>query len=417
MSGDHSPSSSADHFESQTWYTPPWLNGTKHNAMRGVVMSVRSADIGVTLGTDSPVSPIQKARTSLFGASDKPSEIEVCGEGMDPRGVCVIDHPGRHAQFKQWYQAGLLLDDSRRMTLRDEGCKPSPISVKQFPEVQREGSPEGILAFFVQNKADDAKADMNNFIETLRQPDEGSEERNISSPDLDKTPATPSWKSRTFLMGKQLMVAMGDAGMLEGDFLSWCAWFQDFLCANGLTDRGTPPLTAGLQAVNADIDFSRNALSDTSILELVRVLSLFKRIQVRTLRLTGNAVSDVGLLALVELPYIHQLILSENIITRHGLLDFVLTARKNKSDVFEASVAQDQPDESLLRPLYITIEGNFIDSAILVLHDFDSFGLKACCFDSSGCESTSECRIFGRNCGVHLGGLGCQRKTPDLSLT
>lgn len=420
MREDLSPTSAEGITESIPWHTPPLFTYPKPSAIAVVIDSIRSGDVGIKIGEDSPGSPIQKARTSLFGSSDKPSEIEVCDEGLDPRGVFIIDHPGRHAQFKQWYLSGFLTDDTRRVTLREEGSKPSPLTPKDSPALQREGSPEGIVGLLLQTKPDSSKSDMHALFETLKPSDEGLDERAITTPPPDwPSPSSTisSWKNKTFIMGKQLMIAMGDTAMCDGEFPTWCAWFSDLIRSYGLSDRVSTSLTNRSQVVNADIDFSRNALSDSSILEIVRVFSNFRRINVRTLRISGNAVTDIGLIALAELPHLQQLFLSDNLISRLGLFEFVLTSRKSKLDIYEASVAQDQPDESLLRPMSISIEGNLIENAMGLLSDFESCGFKTCCPDSSGCDGIAQCRIFGQECGVHLSGLGCQRKPDQLTFS
>ena len=411
---DLSPLSSAEIPEPITWRAPPPLWELDPNAIAPILSSLRKDDVGVEIRDGSPSSPLQKARTSLFGASDKPLELETCGEIMDPRGVIIIDHPGRHAQFKHWYHAGFLTDDTRRLTLRDEGTKSSPLSMKKSSDIHRSGSPEGILGLLMHNRSDPAKNDVNTFFDTLKQSDEEMDEQEhktafSSDRIMSPGPSAASWKSKTFLMGTQLMVAMGETGMCDGDFPAWCAWFTDLMFSHGLSDRAVPLSSAPL-VVNADIDFSRNALGDGSVQELVRVLSSFKRIHVRTLRICNNAVTDSGLADLVELPFVQQLFLSENLITRQGLIEFVISSRKNKQDVYEASVAQDRPDESLLRPSSVFIEGNFVENAITVLDDLRRIGVKACCIESSGCDFSTPCKVFPQDCGVHLSGIGCQRK-------
>ena len=71
---------------------------------------------------NSPHSPTQRNRVSLFGDSDVPKDLLTSTEFIDPRGLYILDHPGRNAQFKHWLSGGLITDDSRRATFREESA-------------------------------------------------------------------------------------------------------------------------------------------------------------------------------------------------------------------------------------------------------------------------------------------------------
>jgi hypothetical protein len=214
------------------------------------------------------------------------------------------------------------------------------------------------------------------------------------------------WKDKTFVVGRTMKVAMRECGLHEGNIREWCLWFNDLLCSHGLSDIRS----SNLQAMQADIDFSYNFLNDTAILELVNLLGAFRRLQVKTLLLSSNSVTDDGLLLLAEQSNLRHLVVDDNMISREGLMNFVTRNYRNRQDIRDALLAQDVTDESIMEPLTLSVDLNVIRDPMGVLDSLEANGIVVCRADTTGCEAVGEqCRLKGNQCGVHISGLGSQK--------
>ena len=401
-----------------SWAEPSRVDKAMVNHFSEVMRLVRAPDVGPQSKDDTPGSPVQKIRTALFGNVEVVTDIAVCDETMDPRSTCIVDHPGRHAQFKHWLQCGMISDDTKRMTIRDEASLPSCWSQTGATKEHRpsDASQSGVFGVLLPPKThEDKDGAVVTLLESLRRsmtpsPTEG-DSRDVT-PSLPSPGSHTGWKEKSFLMGKHVMVAMADTGMDDTTIPGWCIWFNDMLCSWGLSERAsqTTPSKAP-QVVSADIDFSKNMLSDVSIHELIQLLNAFKRVHVRTIRLSHNSVSDVGLGYLGELPFLHQLVVDDNLISKQGVMQFIQRSHRVKRDHYEALVAQDTPDESLLQSMLISIDANFIGNGLELVAAIERLGISVCCADSTGCDGTGLCRIKGRGCGLHIVGAGSQRGT------
>ena len=122
--------------------------------------------------------------------------------------------------------------------------------------------------------------------------------------------------------------------------------------------------------------------------------------------------SDTGLMYLADLPYMNQLLVDKNLVTRNGLMDFITRIHRNKRDYFDGLVAQDTPDDSVIQPMYLSVEGNFVDQQMLVMNGLEQEeGIVPCCADTTGCDPGGVCSVFGNKCGIHLFGLGSQNSS------
>lgn len=409
--GDSWGSDSPTHTDwelTQAWYIPQKVTGAHLSEFARIIRSVQPSDTGPQSYTDSPDSPMQKSRTALFKNSEIATEILPCGDSMDPRSVCIVDHPGRHAQFKHWMQAGMISEDGKRMTMRDEAAQGNSLVPRSSGDTLSASPSAGAGLLGILNVA--AKADgkesesVLNLLHTLR--------KSVDPPEIPQAMSSgpAAWKGKSFFVGKSVMVAMADMGIDDSRFQSWCMWFNDLLCSWGLSERtphisqsSTPPV------VTADIDFSRNELTDHSIYELCQLLLAFRRVHVVTLRLASNAISDVGLAYLADLPYLHHVVLDDNQLSRQGIREFLLRSYRAKRDHYDALKAQDSPDDSLLRPMFVSIDGNYAARAIELIESIEGEGLCVCCPDSTSCDPSGVCRIVGNACDIHLLGLGAQK--------
>jgi hypothetical protein len=67
------------------------------------------------------LSPTQTSPKSLIpSTAHETLELLVDDISRDPRLICVLDHPGRYAQFKHYLQSGCFNESfAKRMTLKD----------------------------------------------------------------------------------------------------------------------------------------------------------------------------------------------------------------------------------------------------------------------------------------------------------
>ena len=353
---------------------------------------------------DSPVSPTQKNRVSLFTESDDSIDLIPTGESSDPRCLYIMDHPGRNAQFKHWYSAGLIHDDSRRATFRDEhsiqGCWISA----QATDIGNKNAAT-ILNLIRGIRTDESersplKQDPTSSPQTLSglgQQSTGSQIREI-------------WDTRSFVVGSSLVVTMAKTGLDDTLIRSWCVWFNDRLCTWGLNDKpGSHPDVKVSGNFVADLDFSSNNLTDSSVIEIVRLLGAFKRIHVLSLRLGSNSLTGTMLDSLKELPYLKYLVLDNNHLMADDLLRWFPELLASKQERYDILVAQDIPDESVRDPVYLSVENNNIFQPQQLVERFKQAGILVCIPETSGCEPNQSCRILGDLCDVHFGGLTTQK--------
>jgi hypothetical protein len=403
---DASPKLDLGGFEATVdWIPPRALRTPCRNNFADVIDRVRDDYDSTVEPASSPESPTQKARTSLFNVVDQPIDILVCGESLDPRGICVLDHPGRHAHFKHWLSNGLLVDDTRRSTLREESSRPN---CWQEPNQQETDlTQKSVLGLLLSNKnsAVNSPEESRNttpapldLVEVLRK-------SRSSTPESLPSPAG-GWKDKCFMMGKHVMVAMADSNLSPLNFRNWCLFFNDMLCSWGLNDKSM--VTRG--PVFLDVDFSRNAIDNTCISELQQLLSAFKRLKVRNLRLCSNELSDESLGSLMNLPYMQQMYVDHNNFTSQAIREYITSLVRVKQDYYEGLVAQDAPDEAVLQTFFISVDHNRLSAQLALMDQLrrdDS--LTVCDSDSTACEPGQPCRMFGTKCTVHLAGLGSQR--------
>jgi hypothetical protein len=393
--------------ETQPWAKPFSVTGYK-SGFAGLLQSVRLDGMGSGQNSASPDSPVAKNRTSLFSQEDMTIEIEVCGESLDPRALFVVDHPGRHAQFKAWVQAGYLSDETKRISIRDESSKPAC-----WNQIGTDGNRSSIVDGGILGGLIKSKTTVELPI-PLKPDLQLGETENVkeNSPDIasETKPGRSSWKERAFVVGKTIKVAMREMGLHDTNIREWCIWFNDLLCSIGLSDvRNAPNPSASI--MEADMDFSGNALSDGSLLELLTLFSAFRRLHVRSLRLSSNMLTDLALQHLAGLTRLKHLVMDDNTLTSHGVMSFVLRNRTDRRDLYEALLAQDVADDSLAEPIALSLESNGVQNAMELIETLESHGLHVCLFDTSGCDPlTGSCKLLGKSCGVHLSGLGCQKR-------
>lgn len=392
------------------WSCPaPMYN---QGAYTSTIRMHRKVDVGDAVTEHTPRSPVAKHRTTLFRASEKIVDLDVATESADPRCVCVIDHPGRHAQFKHWLQVGQIGDEVRRLTIREESARPTCWLSSGANGLKSAQDPtKGVLGILLPGKPSDTRvAEVSDLIATLRK--SAASEPNFGDPRdpaLDVVDSHAMWKERSFLVGNHIMVAMKESGLTDERMKGWCVWFNDLLCAWGLADRASqhsPQLTT----VDADIDFSGNMLSDMSVKELKQLLSAFRRVHLRTLRVNGNLLTDDSLEILADMPYLTGIFMDDNSVTRAGLMSYIIRSRHLRVEHHQALQAQDREDGTLLQPNHISISGNLIHDTLDFLYELQHAGLVVCCSESAGCDlSSGTCRLYGQRCDVHLSGIGAQR--------
>jgi hypothetical protein len=308
--------------------------------------------------------------------------------------VNIVDHPGRHAQFKNWHQAGYIEDDTRRMSIRDESARPACWALPENTQPINGAPDKGVLGMLLGKTKTSEEAQILPAILT-------------ESPKRDDMHGAMTWKERTFVVGKTMKVAMRDAGIHEGNIREWCLWFNDMLCSLGLSDARA---SVAASTIQADIDFSNNSLTDSAVHELFNLLNAFRRLQVRTIRLGSNSLTDAGLGLLAELSHLRHVVVDDNAITSEGLVSYIVRNYRHKQDLRDALLAQDVLDESITEPTMISVEMNLVTGAMSVVDLIEAEGVQVCLSDTTGCEPIgADCKVKGKACGVHLSGLGAQK--------
>ena len=394
--------------ETAPWIIPQLVDGRRGNDFSHIIAAFNRIEPATDEPIDSPDSPTARNRTSLFTLDDKTVDIEVCGETVDPRNVCVVDHPGRHAHFKSWMQVGAVSEDTRRISVRDESGRPACWQSSNKEPSRVTSSDDSLLGCLLKPKSpQDSSLSSLAGLFSLGQ---GSREEPQKDSPTDTKPAKVAWKDRTFVVGKSIKVAMRDAGLHQGNVREWCLWFNDLLCSLGMSDMravGQPQN----QTMEADIDLSDNYITDAALNEIVHLLSAFKRLHVRSLRMASSSLTDIGLGYLAGIHHLQHLVVDDNIITDTGLVSFILRNRAHKLDIHEALLAQDVSDESVLQPIWLSVELNLISDALLLVEHLAHEKITVCRADTTGCEaSPGQCQLHGMKCGVHLSGLGAQKK-------
>ena len=379
------------------WYQPKSFINSRTNYFSSVIECIPGNESVMFL--NSPISPVHKARSSLFGSTEQLVDFDLCGDNSDPRFVCVIDQPGRYAQYKHWCQSGFVNEDGKRMTQKDLASLASSLET----DIGVSGSESTMLP-----------------LEKLLQQQVNIpvESANVTGGVVDSRIVENTWGDKSFLLGSQLIVSMSCANLTPAIFPRWCLWFNDRLCAWGLADRSTPASNGatGPDCVNADIDFSHNSLDDSCIVEFVSLLEAFVRVRVKTLRLERTGLTNSGLLAFSNLTYLHYVIVEDNRITTSGIVNFLSMQITHKREFYEVLMAQDAPEDTLMDPMYVSLEGNCVAGAPELGNYFEQTdSLLICIADSTGCNPNEPCRILGAQCHAHLVGIGCQRQNPDSS--
>jgi len=385
------------------WDTPPMLDLIPALIDRSTTdVPSLSAECEVI---QSPTSPTQRNRVLLFAGSEKPIELVTSGESSDPRCLYVMDHPGRNAQFKNWFSSGLIKDDSRRVTFREE-------SSGQACWHQTGSSVD-----------DDAATDLLNLIRVVK-----SEESPQNIQSESRIPPVPAdakpgglgthirdlWDAHCIMVGGSIVVSMAYKGLDDSLMRTWCMWFNDKLCFWGLNDRPMSSLESQFPVdVMADLDFSGNQLGDASLKELLRLLSAFRRIHVRTLRLSCNSLTRTVLDPIKTLPYISHLVIDDNNLTSDDVVSWIPEIIMSKQEHYDILVAQDIPDESVRQALFLNVERNRLSRPLELIHSLNCLGINVCIPESTGCEPYSTCRLYGEACGIHLAGLS-QQQDPRL---
>jgi hypothetical protein len=378
------------------FFPPPHLDSTFQNPIIVALASRKPFDMGGGCEKSSPGSPTAKGRVSLFSGSDKPVELDVGGDSNDPRCLYVMDHPGRNSQFKHWYANGLVTDDKRRTTFREESMRES--CWQSLDTEKKDLATDGILGFLKQSAISGSI------------PSSPENENVVSALIGGYQNPKDVWKSRCYLVGSNLKVALSDMALTDDVFKGWCIWFNDLLCEWGLSDRMAHPSSSSqLTTVDADLDFSKNALTDSSVDELVRLLSAFRRIRVRTLRVSSNILTDIFFNHLLNLPYINQVFFEENSISPHAMCDWIQEMVSRKLELYDILVAQDTPDPAVRDPMFLHTAQNKLSDPISIIDNLESRGIRACNADVGGCSASTLCRVWGGNCAVHLSGLGAQQ--------
>lgn len=387
------------------WKCPPSLAVERKSQSfdHGSIFDIPETLVGP--GYESgPHSPTQRNRVSLFGDSDAPRDLLTSTEFIDPRGLYILDHPGRNAQFKHWLSGGLITDDSRRATFRDESAE---IGCWQKVETEDEDrTSKNIFNLIRVVRPEDGygikKESHTSTASPIVSINHSQHQRSSQSRDL--------WEARSFMVGGSIMVAMAHMELDDSIMLSWCAWFNDRLCSWGINERSAPALDQrSSMNVIADLDFSSNHLTEKSVRELVRLLGAFKRIQVGTLRLSSNSLSRNVLDELKSLPYIRYLVLDDNCFASDDFSEWIPEMLLLKRELYDILVAQDMPDESVKQPLFVSIEHNGIFRPIELIEKLRAKNILVCIPESSGCEPNALCRLYGPSCGVHLAGLSSQK--------
>lgn len=393
--------------ETTPWTNPVGVDGHK-SGFADLVGTVRIGDVAPDSSWGEPDSPVARNRTSLFSQEDLTIDLEVCGETLDPRAVCIVDHPGRHAQFKNWLQAGYLSEETKRISIRDESSRAAC-----WNHIRGQGSRAsvvdgGILGGLIKSKASiEFPIPLITDLQTATSVENGDNEPES----IDNTKqGRASWKDRAFVVGRTIKVAMRETGLNDSNIRDWCIWFNDLLCSLGLSDVRSMS-TPGASVMEADMDFSGNEMSDRCLLELLTLFSAFKRLHVKILRLGSNMLTDASLLNLVGLTRLQHLVMDDNLLTNDGVLQFIIRNRANRRDLYEVLVAQDMLDETLIQPISMSIEMNQLRNPKEIMATLDREGITVCTLDTSGCDpTTGECKLLGKSCGIHLAGLGCQKR-------
>jgi len=310
---------------------------------------------------DSPIDATESASSTI--------EIDLEDPGRDPRNICVLDHPGRHAQYKHWLQAGLLDEaGSKRLTLKEAQSRPG-VAVPARP----------------RRVAED-------------------------------------WSRRCVLSGGVV------TGNFRGSFLSdsgvgnFLIWIQELLTSWNVTEISPKKISTvfvtisstparPLATVLADFDFSANPeLSPDGLLQISRFLAAYPRLRIRTLRLDSLNLTDLA--AAADLPYLRRLEISSNNLTSEVLVDFVNRQTQLRINTAKTHSVSEKDFASLgfHLPLFVTLWDNFADAALLR----DLSALSPCLVESTGCEPAALCRRLGEKFKVHLSGF-CRQRRPGNS--
>jgi hypothetical protein len=385
------------------WYCPPRIDLTRpFGAADRSCSSTMPETIPESDLEESPTSPAHRNRVALFGESDKPTELTVSSESSDPRCFYVMDHPGRNAQFKYWFLSGLISDDSRRVTFREEsavqGCWEKSADSRDADDTTK------LLNLIRVVKPDEP---LQASHPDLRAPSAVGDSRILSS---RLSEPRDVWESRCFMVGASIMVAMSNMDLDDSAMRTWCMWFNDKLCGWGISDRPTSTIESRvLGGVSADLDFSCNRISVASLEEVVRLTGAFKRIHVRTLRISSNFLTHKALVPLKSLPYLCHLVMDDNLLVSEDLIGWIREMNMIKQEQFDILLAQDTPDETVKLPLFISAERNRLSRPLDLIYRLNCQGVTVCLPETTGCEPHSICRLYGNSCGVHLSGL-CRQK-------
>lgn len=404
-----------------SWACPPFYIDRFPNKYSELIHSAAVEGGYAHMDQHSPASPVRKARTALFGGSEGPVDIDLCGDNTDPRSVCVVDHPGRYSQFKHWAQLGLTIDENRRVTQKEDSSRANCLAAEaEFRQSSKPTLEPDLLEILLLQRSPAPHATTSprrDSVGEFKQDDESACSM-LENSTRGVTSSCESWKDKCFLLGQQLIVSMSDSDLTTDSFPAWCLWFNDRLCFWGLSDRvavSGSGSNASPAYAHADIDFSRNRIGDFSVRELLTLLDAFRRIKVKTLRLSSTGLTDNGLIQISTLPYLQHLVIDCNEVTTAGILSFTGKHLNSKKDHYEVLRAQDSPEAGILDPVFVNLEANRIRNALSLADEFAAAFEGVCVSDSTGCQPLGRCRVYGDQCQMHIYGVGCQRSDAESS--
>ena len=312
----------------------------------------------------SPESPIP---TSV-DLSSEPVSVTIDDVSRDPRLVCVLDHPGRHAQFKHWIQQGLVDESScKRLTLKESISRP-------------------------------------NVSDTV-----------VAVPAVDKPSYLPhDWSSRCQLVNHLVTADFSKCDLQDSTIPELCEWLKELFTRWNISDRPAianlvfPAIKPVQTAVVADVDFSFNPLlSATGLHSLLQFLESLPRLRIRVFRAEGLQLTDLSIF--MNLRYIQQLHVSDNSVNAHEVASLALhlVQQRTQTARLHSVHEPDFPSLAFSLPLFLAVWNNKCE-AQAVMHALSD--LNPCIAEASGCEGAGQCRRFGEKCRIHLCGLSRQTR-------
>lgn len=212
----------------------------------------------------------------------------------------------------------------------------------------------------------------------------------------------------------KLLMGSLEPPLTEAAMERYCKWLRGRLTAI-CAEHGA----ATLRRCRAEVDFSRGALSNQMVWNLLETLSQHE-VHAERLKLFGNRISHGGVLAICEFirtnrraEPLQELHLSHNDIDDLSAFELLRALHQERPRYPARRLQGEGSSDTARAPVWLRLDHNRIRNAGYVLQAAENEGISVCvASDRSACGTSKCCRAQGGDCPlVHLHAFSVQERS------